>query len=134
MKITANCLAGKILLIRGVNLESLRSAMWHIWRSIKEVKAESMGSNAFLFMFDIEEDNKKVLMAGPWHFDRSLIVLSEPSGVGDVQKQSFTLATFWIQFHNVPIMSMHKEAIQWRRLIWMMMENVLERLLELESL
>lgn len=71
-----------------------------------------MGSNAFLFMFDIEEDNKKVLMGGPWHFDRALIVLSEPSGVGDVQKQSFTHATFWIQFHNVPIMGMHKEAIQ----------------------
>lgn len=111
VKITANCLVGKILLTRGVNLEGLRSAIRQAWRSIKEVKIESMGSNVFLFKFDTEEDKKRVLMGGPWHFDRALIVLTEPRGIGDIHKQVFTHISFWVQFHNVPIMCMHKEAI-----------------------
>ena len=112
VKITTNCLVGKILLTRGVNLEGLISVIRQVWRSIKEVKIESMGSNVFLFKFDTEENKRRVLTGGPWHFDRALIVFSEPNGIGDIQKQSFTHATFWVQFHNVPIMCMHKEAIQ----------------------
>ncbi|KAH9785588.1 zinc knuckle protein [Citrus sinensis] len=111
VKITANCLVGKILLTRGVNLEGLRSAIRQVWRSIKEVKIESMGSNVFLFKFDTKEDKKQVLMGGPWYFDRALIVLTEPRGIGDIHKQVFTHTSFWVQFHNVPIMCMHKEAI-----------------------
>ena len=62
VNITVNCLVGKILLTRGVNLEGLRSAIRQVWRSIKEVKIESMGSNMFLFKFDTEEDKKRVLL------------------------------------------------------------------------
>ena len=81
VKVTGNFLVGKIILTRGVNLEGLRSAIRQVWRSIKEVKIESMGSNVFLFKFDTEEDKRMVLMGGPYYFDRALIVLSEPSGI-----------------------------------------------------
>lgn len=94
VKIRGNCLVGKIILTRGVNLKGLRSAIRQVWRSIKEVKIESMRSNVFLFKFDTEEDKRRVLMGGPYHFDRALIGLSEPSEMRDIQKQSFTHATF----------------------------------------
>lgn len=51
-------------------------------------------------------------MGGPWHFDRSLLVLAEPAGIGDINDQTFTHSTFWVQIHNIPILCMNKEAIQ----------------------
>lgn len=58
--ITTNYLVGKILITRGVNLEGLRYTIQPIWRSIREVKVKSMGSNVFLFKFDTGDDKKKV--------------------------------------------------------------------------
>ncbi|KAH9781767.1 CCHC-type domain-containing protein [Citrus sinensis] len=109
-EIAANCLVGKVLTSRSINKEGLKAAMQMAWRTVKEVKIESMGDNIFLFAS--EEEKKRVLMGGPWHFDRALIVLTEPTGIGDIKNQSFTHATFWVQFHNIPIMCMNKEAIQ----------------------
>ncbi|KAH9728008.1 hypothetical protein KPL70_008866 [Citrus sinensis] len=71
-----------------------------------------MGDNIFMFKFASEEEKKRVLMGGPWHFDRALIVLTEPTGIEDIKNQSFTHTTFWVQLHNIPIMCMNKEAIQ----------------------
>lgn len=85
-KIVANCLVGKGMLIRGVNREGLKAAMQHAWRTVKEVKVESMGENILLFRFATEEERKRVLMGGPWHFDRALLVLGEPIGIGDVKE------------------------------------------------
>ena len=51
-------------------------------------------------------------MGGPWHFDRALIVLIEPSDIGDIKNQSFMHTTFWVQIHNILIMCMNKEAIE----------------------
>ncbi|KAL9426214.1 hypothetical protein AB3S75_033064 [Citrus x aurantiifolia] len=70
-----------------------------------------MGDNIFLFKFTSEDEKKRVLMGGVWHFDRALLVLTEPTGIGDIKNQSFTHATFWVQLHNIPIMCMKKEAI-----------------------
>ncbi|KAL9444024.1 hypothetical protein AB3S75_017241 [Citrus x aurantiifolia] len=111
-EIAANCLVGKILLTRGVNREGLRAAMQQAWRTVKEVKIESMGENTFLFKFASEGEKKRVLMGGPWHFDRALLVLSELTGIGDIKEQSFTHTSFWVQIHNIPIMCMVREIIQ----------------------
>lgn len=73
---------------------------------MKEVKIESMGDNIFLFKFATEEEKKRVFMRRPWHFDISLLVLSEPAGIGDIKNKSFT------QVYNTPIMYMIRDAIQ----------------------
>ena len=75
-KIVANSLVGKILHTLGVNKEGLKTAMQLALRTVKEIKVESMGDNVFLFRFGSEEEKKGILMGGPWHFDRPLIVLS----------------------------------------------------------
>jgi hypothetical protein len=43
---------------------------------------------------------------GPWHFDRALLVIQEPRGLGDVRLMSFDKATFWVQIHNAPMLCM----------------------------
>ena len=53
-----------------------------------------------------------MLKGGPWHFDKALIVLTEPRGIGEVAKQSFTYTSFWVQIRNVPLACMDKEFLQ----------------------
>ncbi|KAH9800887.1 CCHC-type domain-containing protein [Citrus sinensis] len=100
-QIAACCLVGKIMHQRGVNLEGLRSAMLQIWRTNKEVMIESLGSNIFMFKFAVEADKKRVMGGGPWHFDRALIVLTEPKGIGDIANQSFTHTSFWVHLQYI---------------------------------
>ncbi|KAH9781813.1 cchc-type domain-containing protein [Citrus sinensis] len=91
-QIAACCLVGKIMHQRGVNLEGLRSAMLQIWRTNKEVRIESLGSNIFMF--------------------KALMVLTEPKGIGDIANQSFTHTPFWVHLRNMPITWMHKDMVQ----------------------
>ncbi|KAH9754526.1 hypothetical protein KPL71_015466 [Citrus sinensis] len=111
-KIAANCLVGKIMLNKGVSIEGLRAALQQVWRSIKEFKVESAGNNVFIFKFNSEEEKRRVFIGGPWHFAGALIVMIEPKGIGNVNEQTFTHASFWVQIHNVPIMCMQKCAVQ----------------------
>ncbi|KAH9792118.1 CCHC-type domain-containing protein [Citrus sinensis] len=111
-QIAACCLVGKIMHQRGVNLEGLRYAMLQIWRTNKEVRIESLGSNIFMFKFDVEADKKRVMGGGPWHFDRALMVLTEPKGIGDIANQSFTHTPFWVHLRNMPITWMHRDMVQ----------------------
>ncbi|KAK9179229.1 hypothetical protein WN943_028428 [Citrus x changshan-huyou] len=108
-KIVAGCLIGKVLHTRGVSIEGLKSVMQRVWRTSREVKIEGLGDNVFMFKFGTEADKRSILMGGPWHFDRALIVLTEPAGIGDVKKQKFNHVSFWVQIHDVLIMCMSKE-------------------------
>lgn len=62
-----------------------------------------------MFKFGSEVDKRSILVGVPWHFDRALIVLVEPVGIGDIKKQSFSQVSLWVQIHDVPIMCMSKE-------------------------
>ena len=111
-KIVAGCLMGNVLHNREVNLEGLRSAMSQVWRTVREVRIEELGDNIFMFKFATEANKKRILTGGPWHFNRALMVLIEPTGLGEVTKQSFSHASFWVQIHNVPIMCMNEKTIR----------------------
>ncbi|TXG51438.1 hypothetical protein EZV62_023962 [Acer yangbiense] len=50
---------------------------------------------------------------GPWHFDRNLIVLKKPIGVGDISKLSFHMVEFWVQIHNLPLMCMNRRMARY---------------------
>ncbi|KAH9647987.1 hypothetical protein KPL70_025411 [Citrus sinensis] len=99
------------MLTKGVNKEGLKAALQQVWRTFKEVKIESVGNNIFMFKFAEEVDKKRVLKGGPWHFDRPLIVLAEPKGIGEVAKQSFTHTSFLVQIRNVPLACMDKDFL-----------------------
>lgn len=60
----ANYLAKKILLMRGINKEGLKTAMQQAWKMVKEVKTERMRDNIFLFNFGSKEEKKRILIGG----------------------------------------------------------------------
>lgn len=67
--------------------------MQQAWKSTKELKVQSLGDNIFILTFASESEKKRILYGGPWHFDRSLMVIMEPTGVGNIKKQDFTHAS-----------------------------------------
>lgn len=75
---------------------------------------ESLGENIFIFKFASYEENRRILHGGPWHFNNSLMVLVEPTSVGNIKQQAFTHTSFWVQIHNAPIMRMDKDIMQER--------------------
>lgn len=73
---------GKILLPRGVHKKGFKIALQQVWRTIKKVKIESLGSNIFMFKFAEKADKRRVMSRSSCHFNRALIVLTEPKGIG----------------------------------------------------
>lgn len=111
-KLVVECLLGKVLHSRRVNKEGLKSALQQVWRTVEEVKIESLGNKMFMFKFASESDKRRVLSRGPWHFERALIVLKEPSDIKEITKQSFTHTTIWVQLYNVPIGCIEQDTIK----------------------
>lgn len=110
-KIVAGCLVGKIFTTRSISHEGVRIALQQAWHPTGVVKVESLKNKIFMFKFSLEKDKRRVLSEGPWHFDRALIVLQKPCGIGNVTEQSFSHVLFWVQLHNVPLMCMDTSTI-----------------------
>lgn len=95
-------------------MRGVKGALQQAWRPVGSVKVENLRQKIFVFKFSIEEDKRKVLTGGPWHFDRALIVLEELKelrGIGNVAEQAFSHVSFWVQLHNVPLMCMDTNTI-----------------------
>ncbi|KAL5779625.1 hypothetical protein ACOSQ2_010362 [Xanthoceras sorbifolium] len=102
-------LVGKIISNKAVNREAFRSTIPRIWKISHDMDIEILANNVFVFNFRNLADRKRILAGGPWNFDNSLLVLEEPSGIGDIGSMSFSLIEFWIQIHNVPLVCMTRE-------------------------
>lgn len=64
-----NCLMRKVLTSRSINREAFRSDT--------EIKIERLGRNRFVFYFSNIQSKGRILLDGPWHFNRALIVFEE---------------------------------------------------------
>lgn len=71
----ARCLLRKVLHLRGVSREGLKSALQQVWKTAEGFKVESLGSKTFMFKFASEADKRRVLSGGSWHFEGMLMVL-----------------------------------------------------------
>ncbi|KAL5574765.1 hypothetical protein UlMin_016464 [Ulmus minor] len=77
-----------------------------VWKTKERFDVEAIGSNKFVFHFLFTADRRRVISGGPWCFQNKLLVLEEPTGVGDYSKMSFSNTPFWIQLHNIPVFCM----------------------------
>lgn len=64
-----------------------------------------MGEKKVLFQFEDEKDLDRVLLLGPWSFDKHLVVLHKLGEGEAINKLKFRRALFWVQIHGLPIMS-----------------------------
>ncbi|TXG54113.1 hypothetical protein EZV62_019369 [Acer yangbiense] len=103
------CLVGKVFATKLVNRSAFMDVMTSIWRVNEEVEIEWAEGNIFVLNFKNLEDRKRILIGGPWSFDRAIIVFEEPSGEGDILNMNFSKAEFWIQIHNLPLICMTED-------------------------
>lgn len=102
-----NCLVGRVLTSRSVNREAFRSSMARLWGLDQdtEIQIESLEKNRFVFHFPNVQTKRRILLDGPWHFNRALIVFEEP-GLEELRNLQFKFVDFWVQIHNVPVACM----------------------------
>ncbi|KAI7987433.1 hypothetical protein LOK49_LG13G00733 [Camellia lanceoleosa] len=71
-----------------------------------------IGDNLFLFHFNHIADKQRVLLNSPWSFDKHLVLLSEMDAHLLPSKVVLSMASFWVQIHNLPLISMTREVGQ----------------------
>lgn len=47
-------------------------------------------------------DKEKVLMEGPWHFERQLVILVEPKATDQSSDVSLSRCPFWVRVNDLP--------------------------------
>lgn len=103
-------LAGKFCTKRRVNLELVARVLRTVWRTEKSFEVHDMGENKVLFHFGLKEDLDRVLLLGPWSFDKYLLILHKLNEGEAVTKVKFDRTSFWIQIHGLPTMCQTKDA------------------------
>ena len=79
-----------------------------MWRSSGAFEIRELGSNTALLLFDDEADVQRILLQGPWTFDKYLISVFRPGNDAAVEDAVFDKASFWVQIHELPIRRMNK--------------------------
>ncbi|KAL0009751.1 hypothetical protein SO802_004859 [Lithocarpus litseifolius] len=103
-------LAGKFCTKRRVNLEAAGRALRSVWRIKKDFEVSDMGENRVLFLFRDKEDLDRVLLQGPWSFDKYILLLHKLEVGESVTSLLFHKAAFWVQIHGLPTLSQTREA------------------------
>ena len=75
---------GKVLTNKAIRCEGFKTAIQKIWRTVHGLKTESLGNNTLIFQFQSATERKRVLTGGPWIFDKALLILTEPTAMGEL--------------------------------------------------
>ncbi|GMP71721.1 hypothetical protein CsSME_00030018 [Camellia sinensis var. sinensis] len=103
-------LVGKVLTTQPFNTEAMKSMLLQIWRPVQGMDFHVIGDNLFLFQFHHIADKRRVMLNGPWSFDKHLLLLNEVDVHLQPSEIRLSEIAFWIQVHNLPILSMTKEV------------------------
>uniref|UniRef100_A0A7N2KZP8 DUF4283 domain-containing protein n=1 Tax=Quercus lobata TaxID=97700 RepID=A0A7N2KZP8_QUELO len=62
-----------------------------------------------MILFEDEDDPKRIIMQGPWSFDKYLIGLFQLGELATVDDAKFDTASFLVQIHGLQIRRMTRE-------------------------
>ena len=93
---------------RRPNMEAITRTLRSMWRSGGAFEIRELGSNTALLLFEDEADVQRILLQGPWTFDKYLIGVFRPGNDVAVEDAIFDRASFWVQIHGLPIRRMNK--------------------------
>ncbi|GMP90113.1 hypothetical protein CsSME_00041385 [Camellia sinensis var. sinensis] len=104
------CLVGKLLTVRPFNMDALWSTLTLVWKASKGVVFKTLGDNSFLIPFGHIVDKCRVMINGPWSFDKQLVMLKEFNGALQPSEITFSTMEFWVHKSNLPLISMTRDA------------------------
>lgn len=86
-----------------INLEATTWTLKSMWRSGGSFEVQDLGNNMAVISFEDEYDPKRIIMQGPWSFDKYLIGLFHLGELATVDDAKFDTASFWVQIHGLQI-------------------------------
>nr|XP_023884360.1 uncharacterized protein LOC111996607 [Quercus suber] len=98
-------LAARFFTVRAINIEAIARTLKLLWRTKKGFEVRDMGNHRVLFIFSDESDLDWVLKGEPWTFDKHLVALKRVEKTMNIQDVLFDRTRFWIQIHDLPILS-----------------------------
>lgn len=48
---------------------------------------------------------------GPWIYDKAIILFDEPKGDKGIKALEFRYVTFWVHFHNLPVVCLNMKYV-----------------------
>lgn len=78
------------------------ATFWRLGEDCKW-KLSEMGNGALAFLFEEEEDCRRIFERRPWSVQGAHLTLKEWPQSGCWQDADFSATTFWIQAHGLPI-------------------------------
>ncbi|KAJ4827776.1 hypothetical protein Tsubulata_011658 [Turnera subulata] len=92
----------RVLGMKSVNPQAFTGMMKNLWCPAKGIEATQITRNSFLFQFNSGRDVRKVMTAGPWFFERQLVLLQELTGDEQLSQIHLYKAPFWVRIYDVP--------------------------------
>ena len=105
-------LAAKFYTRRIINVEAVTRTFKPLWRTERGFSVRDMGDNLLLFEFEDEADMERVLFAEPWSYDKYLVAFRKVEEDVEIESLIFDRVTFWVQIHNIPMLSLKKEIAE----------------------
>jgi hypothetical protein len=102
-------LVAKFFTRRAINVEVVTRTFKPLWRTERGFSARDLGDNLMLLEFEEAADLERVLLYEPWSFDKYLVAFHRLKDEIDPRTLVFNQATFWVQIHNLPILSLKKD-------------------------
>ena len=88
-------LVAKFFTKQRLNMEAITRTLRSMWRSSDAIEIRDLGANTVLLLFDDKADVQRILMQGPWTFDKYLIGLFKPGDDTAVEDAMFDRASFY---------------------------------------
>lgn len=99
------CLLVKLLSQKYFNREAFKSIMRKEWKPTKLIRFHKIGEGIMLVEFEDIRDKTRVIIDGPWNFDKYLILVKEFDGVKQVKNIRMDDAFFLVRIHDLPLMA-----------------------------
>ena len=75
-------------------MDAITQTLRSMWRSGGNFEIRELGANTVLLLFDDETNVNRILLQGPWTFDKYLIGLFKPREEASVEDARFDRASF----------------------------------------
>ena len=79
-----------------ISLEAITRTLKMMWRSGRSFDICDLGNNVVMPLFDDEDDPNRILMQGPWSFDKYMVGLFHPGDATRMVDTMFDIASFWV--------------------------------------
>ncbi|CAL1377594.1 unnamed protein product [Linum trigynum] len=94
---------GKLISGRFPPVNIVKKILGEAWKLKKDFDIQVTRDNNLRLQLYCQDDKNKVLLGGPWHLERQLLMFKEISPDLDLKTLVFSKADFWVRIRELPL-------------------------------